>query len=282
MTRSVPFISRILIFPIKSLDPVEVTNARVLTSGALADDRCWALFDAQGRVVNGKNHAEIHRIRAGFDLDKRTVSLRDDSGRGLPTVLFNLDGTARPIEAWLSRFFGFPVHLRADTTTGHPDDTDSPGPTIISVATLEAIGIWFGLPVEQVRARFRTNIEIGGVPAFWEDALFGALGDEVEFHLGGTEWLGINPCQRCVVPSRDPLTGQRDNAFARRFAEYRRRTQPAWSNPARFNHFFRVAINTRSARPGVNTRIALNDIVTTYNNAAACTALEENKRPAGF
>ena len=47
-------ISRILIYPIKSLDGVEVPEVATLASGALAGDRRLALVDANGRVMNGK------------------------------------------------------------------------------------------------------------------------------------------------------------------------------------------------------------------------------------
>ncbi len=128
---------------------------------------------------------------------------------------------------------------------GFPDDTDSPGPTIISVATLKEIARWFSLPFEEVRARFRTNIEIDGVPPFWEDRLFGKAGTSVVFEIGDTRFEGINPCQRCVVPSRDPIFGTTDKMFVQHFMEQRRQTLPSWAERSRFNHFYRVAVNTR-------------------------------------
>ncbi len=47
------FVSRIQIFPIKSLDATVLQEARVLASGALEFDRTWAIFDANGKFVNG-------------------------------------------------------------------------------------------------------------------------------------------------------------------------------------------------------------------------------------
>ncbi len=121
-----PFISRIAIFPIKSLDAVEVSSAHLLASGALADDRWWAMFDDRGRFVNSKNHVGVHRIRSRFDLDARTVTLRVDGKTRVPEAAFAPDGAHDAMEAWLDDALGFAVHLRTDETTGHPDDTHSP------------------------------------------------------------------------------------------------------------------------------------------------------------
>ncbi|BCM87689.1 2Fe-2S iron-sulfur cluster-binding protein [Methylobacterium indicum] len=274
MTDTAPFISRILIFPIKSLDGAEVSRAHVLASGALADDRRWALFDDRGRVVSGKTHAAIHVIRSRYDLDARSVTLHVGGRVGLPETTFALDGDPGPMEAWLSDALGFTVHLRADHATGYPDDTHSPGPTVISVATIAEIGRWFGLRIEQVRARLRTNVEVGGVPAFWEDRLFGEAGEAVAFRLGAVEFLGINPCQRCVVPARNPDTGRPDSDFALRFAELRRRTRPAWSDPTRFNHFFRVAVNTRLGSLRGADSFAVGDAVTSRDAAIETVVAE--------
>ena len=156
-----------------------------------------------------------------------------------------MDGGRTRIKSWLSDYFGFAIDFRKNDEQGFPDDTDSPGPTIISAATLREISNWFGLSLEEVRWRFRSNIEIDGVPPFWEDRLFGAPGTSVPFRLGDLLFEGINPCQRCVVPPRDPATGANDDTFVRRFAELRNRTLPKWSTRSRFDHFYRVAINTR-------------------------------------
>ncbi len=245
MSKREPFLSRILIFPIKSLDPVEPQQARLLSSGALEYDRTWALFEANGKFVNGKRHAAVHRLRAQIDMQASAVTLRDENGRGLGSQRFTIDNVD-PLENWLRAYFGFPVAFRKNTELGFPDDTDSPGPTIISVGTLAEIGRWFGLTIDEVRRRFRTNLEIDGVPPFWEDRLFGAAGTTVKFRIGEAILEGINPCQRCVVPPRDPLTGESDDTFVRRFTELRARALPAWSTRERFNHFYRVAINTRT------------------------------------
>jgi len=57
----------------------------------------------------------------------------------------------------------------------------------------------------------------------------------------------INPCARCVVPSRDARTGEAMPGFQKRFAELRQEHLPAGTSTAPFNHFYRFTVNTRIA-----------------------------------
>lgn len=243
---STPTVARLYIYPIKSLDRVSVTEARLLPGGSFTHDREFALFDHEGNFVNGKRNARVHLVRADYDLMNSTVTLRAyDQGE---TQTFHLLDERTRLEAWFSDFFGFPVIMKRDTITGFPDDLESPGPTLISMATLDEVCSWFPeLNREQTSRRFRANIEIANVSAFWEDRLFGEPSTTVEFTVGEVQFHGVNPCQRCVVPSRHPETGDLIRGFQKTFSEKRKATLPAWANTTRFNHFYRLSINTRVA-----------------------------------
>ncbi len=239
-----PIVAHLFIYPIKSLDRVAVTEAKLLSGGSLAHDREFALFDQEGNFVNGKQQQRVHLIRAAYNLEDFTVTLRTRE-QGVAQTFHLLDERTR-LEAWFSDFFGFPITIKRDATTGFPDDPASPGPTLVSVATLDEVNSWFPeLNCEQTSRRFRANIEVNNIPAFWEDQLFGEPGEIVEFTIGQVELHGINPCQRCVVPSRHPETGEMIHGFQKTFSEKRKATLPAWVKTARFNHFYRLSINTR-------------------------------------
>jgi uncharacterized protein YcbX len=240
----VAHLARILIFPVKSLEPIEVPAVKMLRSGALDGDRALALFDAQDNFVNGKRFARIHLLRSKFDRLTRTLSLASAHDEGSRRS-FHVDHDRFEAEEWLSEFFAQPVYLKDNPAAGFPDDTDCPGPTVISTATLEAVAGWFpGLSVEQTRLRFRANLELDGVPPFWEDRLYAAKGTTVRFRIGDVNFDGNNPCQRCAVPPRDPFTGANDPDFMKRFNECREKTLPAWAERSRFNHFYRLSVNT--------------------------------------
>jgi len=239
-----PYVGKILLYPIKSLDGIEVDEATILDRGALQYDREFAFVDTQNRFVNGKRHAKIHLLRANFSLEQRLIRIKFP-GKNSEQV-FHLDRERPEIAAAFSDFLGFPVQLQQNTVMGFPDDTDSPGATIISTATLTEVASWFsGISVDEMRRRMRANIEIDGVPAFWEDGLFAASGETVAFKVGDVQFLAINPCQRCVVPTRDSYSGEVYPNFQKIFGQKRQATLPMWVNTAQFNHFYRLAVNTR-------------------------------------
>jgi uncharacterized protein YcbX len=232
-------VKRICLYPIKSIDPVAVEAARVLAGGGLEHDREFALFDEQGNVINGKREPGIHRVRARYDLEKFLVTLSESN-------TFHLIHDRVGIEEWFSKFLERRVSLQRNTLTGFPDDLESPGPTIVGSSTLREVALWFGITDrEEAGRRFRANIELDADTPFWEDCLFGEAGSRVEFRLGDVMVHGMNPCQRCAVPSRDPSTGSVTPDFQRVFAERRAATLPAWAAKSRFNHYYRLAVNTR-------------------------------------
>jgi hypothetical protein len=245
------------IYPIKSFDGTAVDEARVLPSGALENDRRFALFDAEGQVVNGKRTPHMHRLRSRFDRNGGRVTLSD----GPRSRDFSLASDRRQIEEWLATFFGFPVRLEENAAAGFPDDTVAPGPTVVSAATLAEVSSWYEeLAFEEIRRRFRANLIIDGVEPFWEDRLYSEEGQFVRFQVGKVNLEGAYPCQRCVVPTRSSETGERYDEFAKIFEARRYETLPYWATRSRFDHFYRLAVNTRPIA-GVTGTIRVGDDV---------------------
>ncbi|MGF1541534.1 MAG: MOSC domain-containing protein [Pleurocapsa sp.] len=254
------YLAKIFIYPIKSLDPVSLKTATFLTSGAIAGDREWALFDQKKKFINGKNNPQVHLIRSSWNLDLNTVSLRTPESDRL--VTFQIQQETSALESWFGEYFQCRVKLKQNTDTGYPDDTKVLGPTIISTATIETVASWFPqITVEEMRSRLRANLEIGGVPAFWEDRLFNRKDEAVNFAIGDVLLSGINPCQRCIVPTRDSKTGIGDPQFIKTFTTKRQRTLPPWTNRDRFNHFYRLSINTKVPASEAGKFIHLGDEV---------------------
>ncbi|MEL6927342.1 MAG: MOSC N-terminal beta barrel domain-containing protein [Cyanobacteria bacterium J06600_6] len=239
-----PHVSKLFLYPVKSLDSLECDRVTILESGALKGDRTWAIFDGDGNFVNGKRNAKIHALRSQFDLNNNTLTLQI---QGTDTVAeYNFIEQQIELCNWLADYFGFAVKIRQDLKMGFPDDTVSPGATIISTATLEAIASWYPeLDTEDIRRRFRANIELDGVPAFWEDNLFTSANSTVAFKIGDVEFMGVNPCQRCIVVTRNPQTGKAYPQFQKTFIAQRKNTLPESVERDRFNHYFRLAVNTR-------------------------------------
>jgi uncharacterized protein YcbX len=251
-------LAAIRLYPLKALDPVAVDEAVVLASGALEGDRRWALLDREGGFINGKRCAAIHGVRARFEADTVTLSAPERAARR-----FALVHDTAALEDWLAGALGQPVRLARDDAGGFPDDRAAPGPTVIGAASLDEVRGWFpGLGAEGVRRRFRANLEIAGVPPFWEDRLFATAGAVVRFRIGDVLLEGTNPCARCAVPSRDPDTGESITGFQKRFSDMRRQTLPPWAEASRFDHFYRLAVNTRVPASQAGKRVRVGDRVT--------------------
>lgn len=255
---TMPQLSQILLYPIKSLDGFAVTAAALLPGGALQGDREFAIVDAQDQVINAKRTPKIHRLRSQFDLPKRLIYLQVQG----ESASFHLDRQRPALETWLGDFFEQPVRLIQNLETGFPDDLDSTGPTIISEATLKTVASWYpGLDCEAIRRRFRTNLELDAPEPFWEDRLFGEPDIPISFQIGAVAFQGINPCQRCPVPTRHPETGEVYAGFQKTFVAKRKETLPEGVVRSRFNHFYRLTINTQVPRSEAGKVLRLGDKV---------------------
>ena len=257
-----PRLAIIQLHPIKALDPVQVKEARIGPGGGLEFDRAWALYSADGQWVNGKRTAAVHLIRATYAPDLSSVTLSVPDRRGTPTKTFEFPSGSTNAAQWFSAFFDQPITVRY-SPEGFPDDTVANGPTIISTASLDATAALFpGLTASDMRLRFRTTLEIDGAPPFWEDQLFRADKNAlVPFRIGEVQFEGSNPCARCPVPPRNPQTGAIIPGFQRLFSDYRRSHIPSWTPEARFDHYYRLATNTRVASTESGKLLRIHDPV---------------------
>ncbi|NEU56941.1 MOSC domain-containing protein [Halorussus sp. MSC15.2] len=280
-----PHLAHVQYFPVKSLDAELRERATLSTDGALAGDREWAVLDrpadapydpdaadvgGSGDYVNGKKTDAVHRLRSEFhprDEGGPAVTLREQGDREGEARRFDLAETGddeaavhADLNAWLSDYFGREVSVRRDETGQH-DDRKRHGPTVVSTATLREVAAWFDFDLDSARRRFRANLEIGGVPPFWEDRLFGDTGEVVRFRVGDAELTGVHPCQRCVVPGRDPDTGAETPDFRETFVRRREETMPAWTAGDRFDHAFRLMVNTHVPEASDGASIEVGDSV---------------------
>jgi uncharacterized protein len=113
-----PELVRICLFPIKSLDGVVVEAAEVLPGGALAFDRRWRMVDRQGRTVNGKRTAAVHRVAARFDVQRELVWL-DVRGGSQPRA-YHLVEEWPAIQRRLSELLDIEITLQEDAENGFP------------------------------------------------------------------------------------------------------------------------------------------------------------------
>ena len=246
---------------------MSVKEARVGPAGGLELDRAWALYTVDNRWVNGKRTPAMLRIRAKFAPDLRcvTISAPTDT-RGIAAREFAFPQDTEAAGEWFTEYFEQRVIVR-HSRNGFPDDAIANGPTIISTATLREVCEWFPeLTLCEARRRFRTTLEIDGeaegegLPPFWEDRFFGPANTyAVRFRIGEVNFEGSNPCARCSVPPRDSYTGENIAGFQKRFSDLRQETLPEWANAEHFDHFYRLAVNTRVALSETGKTLRLGD-----------------------
>jgi len=244
------WLANIRLHPIKGLDPVSVPEARIGPNGGLELDRVWVLFSMDGTWINGKRTTAIHHIRAEYDPGVSMVTLKVSGGvaknNKLKPASFAFPSDYERAAAWFSEYFEQTVIVR-HVPEGVPDDGLATGPTIVSTASLQSVCDLFpGLELNETRERFRTTLEIDGVPTFWEDQLFGEKENyPIRFKIGDVAFEGSNPCARCPVPPRNSRTGEDLVGFQKKFSEMRRNSLPPSSPATCFDHFYRLASNTR-------------------------------------
>ncbi len=242
MNRVLPLVSKITIFPIKSLDGVSLQKAMISAGGCLVHDREYAIFNKLGKFVNGKSTPLVHSLRSEFDLDNNIVAFR----RNEETVWkkFDLLNENNKIASYLSDHFKIPVTFLQNSTGRFLDIPDISGITVLSTASLDVVSNWFDdLSVEESRKRFRATIELEGVEAFWEDHLFTSDGKSIEFLIGDVTVFGISPRARCVVPTRNTISGEVTKAFPKTFAKQRAAALPEFSLLEEYGHNYYLSVD---------------------------------------
>jgi uncharacterized protein YcbX len=197
-----------------------------------------------GQIINGK----------------RTNKVQQPALKELMDILPKAQGTIGPIDVldWgkmLTQALGEPVVLRSHESTGLPDDSERPGPTIVAAATLQALGDALGLSLDQMVGRFRPNILLEGLAPFDDDLL---VGDTLR--TGGSTFYMAKPCNRCVVPTRDPGTGEVYAGFKDRFIAARTAGAPLLAAHL-FDHHYKLCVNTIPGQVSPGTVLAQGDTV---------------------
>ena len=249
-------LERIRVFPVKGLDGVDVHVADVLPGGTIEGDREFAFFDADGTVLNGKRSQRVHEFATDLDAETGLFVVETPAGE---TKQFDLSADRQRAESWFSDYFDADLTLRRDGERGFVDRREM-GPSVVSTATLETIATWFDeLTVDGVRRRLRANLEVSGVPAFWEDRFVGD--DAPAFAIGDVRFEGVTSCGRCVVPGRDPDTGAVTPDFREQFMKKRRETFPEWADASEFEHFFTAMLIARVPESDRGRRLEVGDPV---------------------
>lgn len=197
-------------WPVKSLAGEDATALNLDPRG-VAGDRAHALFDVhrgEPRQLTVRQAPGMLRWAATYD------GLPDDAldPDGVPLPRLTAPDGARfawddaDLPAAMADDLGRPVTLRRNL--GLMQDLGN-SVLVTTQATLEAVGAALGRALDL--RRFRTNIHVAlDVPAYAEEGWEGRV-----LHVGDLELQLLHPCVRCVIPTRDPDTTDKDPEILR-------------------------------------------------------------------
>jgi uncharacterized protein YcbX len=243
-------LTRLRRYPVKSCRGEDLTDA-LLEPWGLAGDRRWMVVDESSRAVTAR---EVHRmLQVVPELVPGGVRL---SGPGADPLFVaeptapsgEVDiwddlvpaGLAGPeADAWLSRVLGQPVRLvflddprRRAVNPRFAEEGDVVSfadayPLLLaSENSLNLLNDWIAegpRPEEGPLAitRFRPNLIISGAPPFAEDGW-------VRIRIGGAAFRITKGCDRCVLTTLDPETGEKQMEPITSLARHRRWDGTTW------------------------------------------------------
>jgi uncharacterized protein YcbX len=219
--------------PVKGLALVPRDEV-LLEPFGVRENRRFHLIGEDGRLLNGKQLGPLVRIAADWSEDERRLTLRFPDGTTVAdtvetdsTVTTSFYGREVPghvvIGPWaatLSSFLGREVRLVQAERPGAGVDRGRGAVTLLSTASLAALGEAARSPEPVDPRRFRMLFGVEGVAAHEEDSWLGW-----NLRIGEATARVCGNVGRCIVTSRDPDTGERTLPTLDVIAEYRDRVQ---------------------------------------------------------
>ncbi|MFL6446573.1 MAG: MOSC domain-containing protein [Bryobacteraceae bacterium] len=236
---NVMWLSRIFIYPIKSLRGIAVSESQVDTSGPLQDRR-WMLVDEQGVFLSQRKLPRMVLIQPHFDGSDLVVTatgtspllIRKWSGKGewIPVQIWRdslkLPHPDQSYDEWFSSFLGQPCRLlylpndvvrkveppfddskwRVSLADGYPL-------LVLAQASLDLLNARLSSRISV--EHFRPNLVLADTAAHAEDGLN-------DIRIGSVELTMVKPCARCSVVLVDPTTAKVGVEPLRTLEAYRR------------------------------------------------------------
>jgi uncharacterized protein YcbX len=237
-------VSGLYIYPIKSCRGIRVTEWPVAERGFFADRR-WMIANAAGTFVTMRERPELTLVTTRLEGGSLVVSapgrsplvlpLQNDAGeqRTVQVWLDTVRGAVHAAgSAWFSAYLGAPHELvympDAHQRQVNPERARSGDIVsfadgypflVISEASLADLNARLLAPVTM--DRFRPNIVIGGTQPYAEDGF-------ARVRIGDIAFRGPKRCERCVMTTVDPETGDGSKEPLRTLAKYRLEDSKVW------------------------------------------------------
>ena len=234
-----PVLSQIIVYPVKSLAGISVTQWPLVKTGLLYD-RCWMLVDAQGEFLSQRRLPRMALIKTQI-IDNQlwlnaeghqaiSLSLSPATGELISIKVWEYQGQGQTVSDALDHWFSLVLehpcrlvyHPENQIRPVDPDyafNTDQTAysdgfPLLLaSEASLADLNHKSGLSLDM--RRFRTNLVATHCKAFAEDRWRKIRINNVSFRLP-------KPCSRCAIPGIDPDHGEPQKAVLSALADWRK------------------------------------------------------------
>lgn len=231
-------VSELWIHPIKSCRGLSVREA-VVDAFGFENDRRYMIVDDAGRFVTQRDAPELALVDVALAVDELRLSAPSASTVAVPRTLGEGERTRVVVwrseceaiveptgSRWLSARLGRSCRLvympddveravnPARAPSGHQLGFQDGYPfLLVSEASLADISQRVGATM--AARRFRPNIVVRGFEPFEEDTV-------PELSIGELRFSNVKPCERCVVVTLDPETGEAGKEPLATLATYRR------------------------------------------------------------
>lgn len=243
-------LSGLFVYPIKACAGMALHESDVVERG-LAFDRRYLLVDKTGTFITQREVPRLCLVQTAFDADRLLVSTTGKPTLELPRQLpadsalarrpyqvWDDSGSALEVtqgSRWFSEFLNDDVSLlympdserrAVNPKRARPGDivsfADGYPLLLISEASLADLNqrLPAGTPPLEMR-RFRPNLVISGCPPYAED-------DFASLRIGGLSFRGVKRCERCVVTTVNPTTGEQGKEPLRTLSHYRKDDDKVW------------------------------------------------------
>ncbi|MDC0948514.1 MOSC N-terminal beta barrel domain-containing protein [Gammaproteobacteria bacterium] len=218
-------IRSLFIHPVKSCRASSLQQVNVATHG-LENDRVLMAIDANGKFVTARKCPQLLQLSVDAEGDQFVLS--HPQGGTLQLHVSEFDLHLQDIQVWKDQFKAYSTTSQADRWLSEAlgmelkllyigktlqrrlgeDDPLRPAITfadgdpimLMGESSAQAINAQAGL-AEGV-GRYRANLIIGGIDAFVEEQW-------QRVRIGDVQLRFVKRCERCILTTRDPQTGQR-------------------------------------------------------------------------
>lgn len=237
-------LSGLFVYPIKACGGVALEAARVVERG-LALDRRYMLIDRSGTFITQREAPRLCLVRT--ELTESSIVVRSPHATTLELPHALAEGEPAPCRVWGdacsalchaegSRWFAElmnedvrlvympeserravnPRRARAGDIVSFADGYPC---LVISEASLSDLNARSPEPLTMTR--FRPNLVISGCEPYAEDGF-------ERLRVGEVDFRAVKRCDRCVVTTVDPSTGERGREPLRTLAQYRLEDGKVW------------------------------------------------------